>query len=220
MTSTGPAGAAVHRRVLIAAALAATLLTACGDDEPTEPGDDPRALTSEEAELLSLTRFRLHQQETVPVEMEWPGTPATELDVTLDLHAGLAWGRMESDGAERFILWDSKALGTAPLGDDLPAADEWSTRRLTTEVPQDIFMMLALTLGADRPENPVLLQQNSARFLRHDEVDGTRVTVMEGPRPAQGAMRASPARATGSTTRAICSGSSPTSVTGPVSWQR
>jgi len=54
-----------------------------------------------------------------------------------------------------------------------------------TDTGQDLLLTLLLSLGTDRPENALLLRQGSAEFLRHDEVDGVRVTVMSGPRPAQ-----------------------------------
>lgn len=190
MTSNRPAAVAIGRRALVVSALGVLVLAGCGSDEKAStgaPSDDPRALTSQEAELLALARFRLHQRTTVPVTMEWPGTPSADLAVTLDLHEGVAWGRMSTGDdatSERLVVWDLRAIGTAPAGDAAPAPAEWSTRGLSTDVPQDIFLTLALTLGSDRPENPVLLQQSTAQFLRRDTVDGIETSVFQGPRPA------------------------------------
>lgn len=192
MTTNRPAAVAIGRRALLVSALGVAVLAACADEKKSStaaPADDPRPLTSQEAELLALARFRLHQRATVPVDMEWPGTPSASLAVTLDLHDGVAWGRMstgDDDAAtDRLVLWDLQAIGTAPSADEAPAPAEWSTRGLSTDVPQDIFLTLALTLGSDRPENPVLLQQSTAQFLRRDAVGGVETSVFQGPRPAE-----------------------------------
>ncbi len=187
MTLTRPVSGSLPRRSVIAGALGLMLLSACGGKDGAsdkKPVDEPRALTSKEAELLALARVRLHRAETVPVVMEWPGEPSAELTVTLDLHGSLAWGRMKSEETERLLLWNLEAVGTAPDGAEVPELEAWAIRSISTEVPQDIFLTLALTLGSDRPENPVLLQQSTAQFLRRDEVEGTPVSVLQGPRPA------------------------------------
>ena len=190
------------RRTLLVAAALAPLLTAvgCGDDEPEAVAEQERPLSGEEAELLALTRFRLHQEEEVPVRMELPGADGSTIEATLALAAGTAWGTATfADAPDRVIAWSTKVVATAAVPEDgaaAPGRADWTTRAVGTGVVQDLFLLLALTLGSDRPENPVLLQQGSARFLRHDEVDGTPVTVMSGPRPADEG-----ADATGSRTR-------------------
>lgn len=183
-----------RRTLLLGAALGplAAALTACGgqDADPQAVEDRERALTAEEAELLALVRFRFHQERTVPVTLTWPGADASTVEATLDLANGAAWGRARWEDdvtAERLIAWDPIAVATAPVPEDggaAPGLAEWSTRALTTDVVQDIFFGLALSLGTDRPENPVLIRQSSARFLRADEVDGVQVSVFSGPRPA------------------------------------
>lgn len=178
------------RRTLLVAATLAPLLTAvgCGEDEPDPVVDEERPLTGEEAELLALTRFRLHQEKAVPVRMELPGADGSTIEATLALAAGTAWGTATfADAPSRVIAWTTHVVATAARPDDgrpAPADADWTTRAMSTDVVQDLFLLLALTLGSDRPENPVLLQQGSARHLRRDEVDGTAVTVMSGPRPA------------------------------------
>lgn len=183
-----------RRTLLLGAVLGplAATLTACGgeDIDPQAAEDRERALTAEEAELLALVRFRLHQEKTVAVTMTSPGADASRIEATLDLANGLAYGRArwEDDAiADRLIAWSPTAVATAPVpqdADPAPGLAEWSTRALTTEVVQDIFFGLALSLGTDRPENPVLIAQSSARFLRTDEVNGAEVSVFSGPRPA------------------------------------
>lgn len=179
----------VARRVLLLA-LVMSLVVACGQGTPE---DDPRPLTGPEAELLAAVRFNLHQQGTVPVTMYWPGSPSLTIEATLDLDAGLAYGTMTSeaeDGAAAVtsvVGWtlDGTAAAVAPEGrSEVPDLEDWVVRPLSTDNRQDIFLSLALTLGSDRPENPLLLRQSSARHLRADRVDGVDVAVFQGPRPA------------------------------------
>lgn len=176
----------------------AVVVAGCGDDAAEPVAEKERALSGEEAELLALTRFRLHQEKTVTVLMESPGETAATISATLDLGNGRAWGVGEgADGPSRVIAWNTSVVATAPLPEDgapAPATADWATRAVSTDVVQDLFLLLALSLGTDRPENPVLLQQGSARFLRHDEVDGVEVTVFSGPRPADEGADASGSR--------------------------
>lgn len=180
-----------RRHVLLGLATA-VLMAGCGSTTDGEKAAESRPLTGAEAELLALTRYRLHQEGQVGVSMSWPGEPDTTLDVTLDLTAPRAFGSMRwtADGGarvDRLIGWNLSAIATAPAvpsGSPAPGRAAWSTRALSTAVGQDLFLALALTLGSDRPENPVLIRQGSARFLRHDSVDGTAVSVYSGPRPA------------------------------------
>jgi len=181
--------APTRRSLLVGAALLPVLTTlGCGGDETEdEPADRPRALTGDEAQLLAITRFRLYQDQTVPVRMDFPGEEKASVEATLDLRAGRGWGQARWDGAERLIGWSTAVVTTAPMperGQPAPDQAEWTTRAVSTGVARDIFLLLALNLGSDRPENPALIQQGSARFLRHDEVDGTAVSVFSGPRPA------------------------------------
>lgn len=178
----------LSRRGLILTVAALTAMAACGTDEPQKP----RQLTAGEAEHLALARFTLHQRGQVPVTMKWRGAPDASIEATLDLDSGLGFGTIstsKSDGVpavRRYIGWNHTAIATGPLSSNggLPTSDEWSTRALSTEIPQDIFLTLALTLGSDRPENPLLLRQGSARLLRRDRVGDIPVKVIQGPRPA------------------------------------
>lgn len=186
MTEPRPLSGVVGRRSLIVGAVGLLTLSACSTGAAKESENEPRTLTAQEAELLALARVRLHRAKTVPVAMKWPGEPSSELDVTLDLHQSVGWGTIRSGpDTERLILWNLNEVATAPAAAKVSALDAWATRSVSTSVPQDIFLILALTLGSDRPENPVLLQQGSARFLRRDTVEGTAVAVLEGPRPAE-----------------------------------
>lgn len=181
------------RRTFLLAAVGAAgaALVGCGSKEPR---DNPRPLTSEEAELLATARFQLFRRGTVPVRMELPGNPSTTIVGELALDQGLGYGTLTPEVVEgepsgpRLIGWSTTGIATAGLGagDAVPAANtaEWSARPLTTTARQDIFLGLALNLSTDRPENPLLLRQGTARYLRADQIDGIDASVFSGARPA------------------------------------
>lgn len=186
------------RSIAVALVAASMLLTSCAnaDDDAPAPADEPRALTAAEAESLAVARFRMYNESPVSVEMTWPGDSGSEFSATLDLRDHAAWGSfVNSEPAGLGLLaWDLGTVATAPLaaGTEVdasvrpPGLAKWTQRELTSEVPMDLFLAVALNLGADRPDNPLLLRQSSARFLRTDEVDGESVSVFEGPQPAEG----------------------------------
>src|SRR5262249_23196483 len=86
----------------------------------------------------------------------------------------------------RLIAWDATVIATAARADDggAPERNAWSTRALSRAIPRDLLFQIALTLGADRPDNPTLLRQSTARVLRTDTGNGKEVSVFGGPRPA------------------------------------
>ncbi|MFF9347803.1 hypothetical protein [Streptomyces sp. NPDC014734] len=93
------------------------------------------------------------------------------------------------------IVWDSGGLGLARAtrGDTTPPWQQaehiprsgWSSRSYTTD-PLDAGLRLLIGLGADRPDNPLLLAQSGARWLDRERIDGRDYDRFAGPR-AQGA---------------------------------
>ncbi|WP_335940217.1 hypothetical protein [Streptomyces sp. PTD5-9] len=93
------------------------------------------------------------------------------------------------------IVWDTGGLGLAPApeGDTGPPWQRaehiprsgWSARSYTTD-PLDAGLQLLIELGADRPDNPLLLAQSGARRLEPGRIDGRDYDRFAGPR-AQGA---------------------------------
>lgn len=93
------------------------------------------------------------------------------------------------------IVWDTGGLGLAPArqGDDSPPWQQaehiprsgWSARSYTTD-PLDAGLRLLIELGADRPDNPLLLAQSGALRLESERIDGRSYDRFAGPR-AQGA---------------------------------
>ncbi|MEU9620929.1 hypothetical protein ACIO8F_11420 [Streptomyces sp. NPDC087228] len=105
--------------------------------------------------------------------------------------AGPAAGQLDHG----LVVWDTGGLGLAPApeGDNSPPWQQaehiprsgWSARSYTTD-PLDAGLQLLIGLGADRPDNPLLLAQSGARWLERDRIDGRSYDRFAGPR-AQGA---------------------------------
>lgn len=95
---------------------------------------------------------------------------------------------------EGLIVWDTGGLGLAPAPAGVPGQPweqaehvprpGWSPRSYTTD-PLDAGLQLLVQLGADRPDNPLLLAQSGARWLGRDRIDGRDYDRFAGPR-AQG----------------------------------
>lgn len=189
------------RRTFLAAALvAAAVPMGCGN--PAEPADpEPRPLTEAEAEQLALVRFSLYDASPVTVAMTWPGSPTSTFTASLDLRNHIAVGTYQTETAEAaapdgFVAWNLAAVATAPQQSDPgqpPAPDAWTRRAMTPDHPRDLFLILALNLGSDRPENPLLIRQSSAKFLRADVIGDEPVSVFEGPQPSESGSTASTA---------------------------
>ncbi|MFE4588585.1 hypothetical protein [Streptomyces laurentii] len=79
------------------------------------------------------------------------------------------------------IVWDAGGLGLAPgpQGDVDPPWSRaervprsgWSPRSYTAD-PLDAGLQLMIGLGADRPDNPLLLAQSGARWLGREHMNG------------------------------------------------
>ena len=86
------------------------------------------------------------------------------------------------DRLEPLIPAEPDADGMPPL--PIPGADDptWLSRAIDASASAlDRRLVLIGSLGSDRPENPLLLQQTGALWLGEDEVDGTAVTVFAAP---------------------------------------
>ncbi|SEE83869.1 hypothetical protein [Ruania alba] len=175
-----------HRFPAILSILTALLLlVGCA-----ESGDDTRPLSAEESELLALTRFRNFDAgvREAMFAVTDSGT-RYEVDAWVDFPAGTGYGTVTSPatGESSTLAWTSQGVatgapsrpGAAPLP---PPVDGWTSSSL---VPQQsrlhAVLAVLITLGSDRPDNPVLLTQTDARWLREDTIAGADVTVFRGP---------------------------------------
>ncbi|WP_114561129.1 hypothetical protein [Desertihabitans aurantiacus] len=178
----------ISRRALLLAGAAGALagLTACGQD------DDPRPLTTAEAERFAVIRFNAYDEGTRRVDLHLVGTPEPlRLAGWVDYRAFVAYASLlTADGAEELGLvhWDRtvKASRPAPVPEPVLPRPEDGWARSAVVPEQAVFdtaLAMVLQLGADRPDNPLLLAQSDARWLRTDQVDDVAVDVVTGPTP-------------------------------------
>lgn len=152
-------------------------------------------LSSEQAQALAVVRFNNYSAGVIRAEIEAAGAVEMDADVLVDLRAGAAYGTYAATDpatsepvASGVIAWSLEMVGTAE-GDDpaqVPKATAWTQRAMDPTQPLDVALALALQLGVDRPENPVLLQQSSARLLRTEGSGDDRLWVITGPGSADG----------------------------------
>lgn len=193
----------------IALAVAALVaLTACSTGSPDDANSSEaasvapelagaRPLTQPEAEQLAVTRFRNFDAgtramtATIPARRDGEAFTLTVSGwVDFATHRGYAT-LSETDASERrtklgLLLWSTENLAirmtpvdTAPL--PVPT-DGWSSQALNPEDSAlSTALLLALNLGADRPENPQLLLQSDAVWIGTGGVDGVDTTVFVGP---------------------------------------
>lgn len=186
-------------------ALALTLvLTACdGDDgaggtgtvSSASPTASARPLTTDEAQGLATMRFQNYAAGVRTVRFEVADAGRTYVvDGWVDFvaHLGYASVHETSSGETGLLAWTAQTVSTfdgdVDPGDEPPlpppGLDEaaWVTSDLAPDRSRLHALLAVLTgLANDRPDNPVLLQQSDARWLREDSVDGVPVDVLAGP---------------------------------------
>ena len=170
-------------RLLAAIVVVAVLASGCAAGEP-----DPRPLTTEEAEILAIARFNNFDAGIRGIELQVPGSDGIRLDGWVDFadHVGYGSASDVNDGAPLgLVRWNLQTVGVregeVPASLLPPPTDSWVTGPLDTSSIINTALAVVLSLGADRPDNPQLLQQTDARWLRTDEVAGVPVTVFAGP---------------------------------------
>jgi hypothetical protein len=174
-------------RIRRRAVLAALLLAGC------TPG--PHPLTAEEAERLALFRYLNYETGISAVRATIPtGAGTLTLDGRVDFvdhigHAALTTRGRTDTASAGIIQWNPSLVafrqgtGQGP-GDPLPP-DGWQLRRLQDKGSElDAILLVLLNIANDRPDNPQLLRQSSAQWLRADQVGDVAVDVFTGPAEA------------------------------------
>ncbi|MER5500149.1 MULTISPECIES: hypothetical protein [unclassified Streptomyces] len=172
------------------------------DDRPAE-----RPVTMDEASRLGLSRLNLYQASPVAVTLTAAegGGMVVRVKGVVDYRTHRAVGTYRVTGPtgssgvsgtagrldHGLIVWDAGGLGLAPApkggsgppwrqAEHIPRSD-WSSRSYTAD-PLDAGLRLLIGLGADRPDNPLLLAQSGARWLERDRIDGRDYDRFAGPR--------------------------------------
>ena len=186
--------ARVARLLGIAVALVLLLAGCSADSAAQEPTAPPaRPVTTEEAQLLAVVRFNNFDTGTRPFS-----TAITEKGTELELqgwidYAGhLGYAQVTGSFTPQALLWNGTTVGVHDSAPDAngnpalpikdPTSTDWITHPLDGSTSRlDSLLIVLGGLGSDRPDNPLLLQQAGALWLRADTVDGTPVTVFASP---------------------------------------
>ncbi len=173
----------------VGVAVATVLVLDSGSDST-----GPRALTSDQANLLAVTRFRNYQAGGRAVTIDVPGT-AGGLTITgsIDYRGGRGYGAVRGTGrdtsSDGLIAWTATTVSVHPMANPpakapaRPPESGWYNRPLQRYGSSlDSTLSIALKLGSDRPDNAELLPQNGAAWVGRDRLDGHRVDIMTGPR--------------------------------------
>jgi len=152
----------------------------------------PRPLTAAEADRLAIVRFQNYRSGGVHFHtaISLQGRPVT-LDGLVDYrnHVGYAAATGAGSGfslqwnATTLLAWPAAAGQTSPPT-RLPAGPPAQRALAPRSTVTDAVLLLVLQLGQDRPDNPQLMQQGGAQWLRSATWRGRRVDVLSGPHAA------------------------------------
>ncbi|MFF0387490.1 hypothetical protein ACFYS8_02215 [Kitasatospora sp. NPDC004615] len=190
----------LSRRTLIVSAVAAAVLAGGGVTAWQLVGgqEESRPLSTEEASRLALSRLNVYQASPLKVALkaqEGDGM-VVEVQGVVDYRTKHAAGsytvtKKGSTVDHGLVVWDTGGLGLAkqPDGASGPAWEQaehvpragWTSRSYGTD-PLDAGLQLLIQLGADRPDNPLLLVQAGPRWLGRDRIDGRDYDRIAGPR--------------------------------------
>lgn len=165
-------------------------LTGCAPSEKYGEAE-PRAVTTKEAERLSLVRMNSYDQHMADFTMSMSSEgKKLWLEGRVDFREHIGYANLLTDGnPETFALlqWNfATVAATEAQSQELPVQPPeqapWQPRQLEPSSSTfDTGLAVVLNLAADRPENPVLLQQNGAQWHGKAEVGDVEVDVFSGP---------------------------------------
>lgn len=168
-------------------------VTGCGNDSPDDPASQARPVTAEEAQLLAITRFLNYDAGSRPFHTEVV-TADTPVSLTgwIDWPAEAGYAQAVTAESSDALLWTPGTVGVYPQPADeagypmLPIPDfadeNWVSRPSDAEQSEfDALLLLLGSLGADRPDNPLIVQQTGALWLGEQELGGTPVFVFATP---------------------------------------
>lgn len=156
-----------------------------------------RPVTSEEANRLAIARFRNYEAGGRAVTITVPGTAGNlvitgSVDYRTKLGYGVVRGTGRDTSSDGLIEWTATSVLIDPMANTpaaapaTPPSTGWYSRPLQqTGSSLDSSLVIALSLGSDRPDNAQLLPQNGASWIGRDRVGGHEVDIMTGP-AAQG----------------------------------
>lgn len=173
---------------LVGAVAVLAMLAGCAAAPSPDP-ETARPVTVEESQALALVRFNNFDagaRRMAATLDDRDHELALDGWVDYTTHTGLAL--LTVDGApDRDLVWDGAYVATRPTTEaGAPAVPAdlggWDATPLDAQAtPLQALLIVVASLGADRPENPLLLQQGGALWLRDDTVGDRSVAVFTGP---------------------------------------
>lgn len=171
------------------------LLTGCSATNGPEPSptSSVRPVTTEEAQLLAIARFNNFDAGSRPFSTDVQERGADlHLQGWVDYVSQLGYASVTGTFDPQALLWTATTVGVTAQPPDatghppLPIRalndPAWTSAPLDAQASRlDALLTTIGGLGADRPDNPLLVQQSGALWLREDEIDGTPVTVFAAP---------------------------------------
>lgn len=174
-------------------------ISACGNQSSSaNDSQSPRAVTNDEAYLLAAVLFKNYNAGVRQIRASFvDGPEQINADGWVDFTQGIGYAKVTpvstADGAVEtpfLVRWDLEVAEVwqgqeVDLSSGVPLPEPstgWQSLPLNS---QESFLGKGLgallLLAKDRPENPQLLQQSSAQWLREDQIDGVPVSVFSGP---------------------------------------
>lgn len=182
-----PEGALAWPRVSMLA-LAAVTLALSGCTGTVEDPNEPRPVTTEEAELLAVSIAQIPGAGTREVTLEVPGEAPRRMDGWIDFTVGEGYGVLSDPTDETelaMVRWTGDMVATRAgiVTPPLPVPfDGWEVSALDPELAPELAAFAAvLDLGAERIDNPDQPQDSGARWLGEEEVNGAAVAIFAGP---------------------------------------
>ncbi|MDQ2698699.1 MAG: hypothetical protein M3Y46_07880, partial [Actinomycetota bacterium] len=178
---------------VVAALVGITALLSACTAAPEEPVATPRPVTTEEAQTLALARFRSFDAGSRPFSTTVRERGADlHLQGWVDYSTHIGYASVTGDFDPEALLWTGSTMGITPAEPDaagdppLPIPDLDDENWISQPIDNTVSRLGALLsviggLASDRPDNPLLLQQAGALWVRADTVDGTPVTVFASP---------------------------------------
>jgi len=178
------------RFALVAAAVALALL-GCSAEPPAA---EARPITTEESQLLATARFRNFDAgtRTISTTLTDAGTPL-EITGWVDYRTEVGYAVLDTQGQFYLLAWNASMIAAQPLTaaeaeaavatpPPMPAIGAgFEATTMNANGALHPLLSILISLGNDRPDNPLLLQTGGALWLRTDAIGETAVTVFAGP---------------------------------------
>lgn len=165
------------------------LVAGCSNDSATGP-TGPRPIDAAQAEHLAVARFSTYKAGVVTVDAQIVSSTSTiQISGWADMVKHNGYGLVSATGVRPFLtFWTMtkvSAQDTQAVRAPLPVPRSgWDTLPLNKDASiLAAAQLLILGLSTDRPENPQLLLQSGAKWLRQDAIGDTPVDVITGPIP-------------------------------------